>query len=84
MLDKPFRPRVITGKDPSNVGEYETSGNYFDVLRTQPYLGRFFHASDEHGPNSAPYFVLSYAYWHSRWNLPVPGKDLFIPTQPKI
>src|SRR5258708_522399 len=31
-----------TGKDPSNVWQYETSGNYFDVLRIQPYLGRFF------------------------------------------
>ena len=56
-----------TGKDPSNVWQYETSGNYFDVLRVQPYLGRFFHASDEHGPNSAPYVVLSYAYWHSHF-----------------
>ena len=56
-----------TGKDPSNVWEYETSGNYFDVLRIQPYLGRFFHDSDEHGPNSAPYVVLSYAYWHSHF-----------------
>jgi predicted permease len=56
-----------TGKDPSNVWQYETSGNYFDVLRIQPYLGRFFHASDEHGPNSAPYVVLSYAYWHSHF-----------------
>ena len=56
-----------TGKDPSNVWEYETSGNYFDVLRVQPYIGRFFHASDEHGPNSAPYVVLSYAYWHTHF-----------------
>lgn len=53
-----------TGEDPSNVWQYETSGNYFDVLRIQPFIGRFFHASDEHGPNSAPYAVLSYAYWH--------------------
>jgi predicted permease len=56
-----------TGKDPSNVWQYETSGNYFDVLRIQPYIGRFFHASDEHGPNSAPYVVLSYAYWHNHF-----------------
>jgi predicted permease len=56
-----------TGKDPSNVWEYETSGNYFDALRIHPYLGRFFHDSDEHGPNSAPYVVLSYAYWHSHF-----------------
>jgi macrolide transport system ATP-binding/permease protein len=56
-----------TGKDPSNVWQYETSGNYFDALRIQPYIGRFFHASDEHGPNSAPYVVLSYAYWHGHF-----------------
>jgi predicted permease len=43
------------------------TGNYFDVLGVQPHLGRFFHASDEHGPNSAPYVVLSHAYWQSRF-----------------
>ena len=55
------------GQDPSNVWEYQTSGNYFDVLGIQPFLGRFFHGSDEHGPNSVPYVVLSYAYWHSHF-----------------
>jgi predicted permease len=43
------------------------SGNYFDELRLQPFLGRFFHASDEHGPNSAPYIVLAYDYWHTHF-----------------
>ena len=38
------------------------------MLRIQPYLGHVFHASDEHGPNSAPYIVLTYAYWHSRFH----------------
>src|SRR5271155_2893621 len=52
------------GEDPSRVWIFLASGNYFDVLRLQPFLGRFFHASDEHGPNSAPYIVLSYSYWH--------------------
>ena len=56
-----------TGKDPSSVWLYEVSGNYFDALGIQPYLGRFFHGSDEHGPNSAPYIVLSWAYWHSHF-----------------
>jgi predicted permease len=56
-----------TGKDPTVANAFATTGNYFDVLRIQPYLGRFFHASDEHGPNSAPYIVLTYAYWHSRF-----------------
>ena len=56
-----------TGNDPSAVTGFATTGNYFDVLRVRPYLGRFFHASDERGPNSAPYIVLSYAYWQRRF-----------------
>jgi predicted permease len=47
---------------------YEVSGNYFDMLGVQPTLGRFFHSSDEHGPNSAPYIVLSDAFWRSRFH----------------
>src|SRR5579863_1871110 len=57
-----------TGDNPVPTWGLETTGNYFDALRIQPYLGRFFHASDEQGPNSAPYVVLSYAYWHSRFH----------------
>jgi predicted permease len=57
-----------TGEGPTPIWGVEASGNYFDALRMQPYLGRFFHASDEHGPNSAPYIVLSYAYWHSHFH----------------
>src|SRR5437764_8399168 len=53
---------------PEQVWLYETSGNYFDVLRIQPHLGRFFHSADEHGPNSAPYIVLSYAFWQNRFS----------------
>lgn len=53
--------------NPTPIWLYTASGNYFDVLRIQPYLGRFFHAADEHGPNSAPIVVLSYAYWSSHF-----------------
>lgn len=56
-----------TGKNPSIASGFAATGNYFDVLRIQPFLGRFFHGDDEHGPNSAPYLVLSYAYWNSRF-----------------
>jgi predicted permease len=55
------------GENPSRAAVYEVSGNYFDVLGIQPYLGAFFHRADEHGPNSAPYIVLSYAYWHTHF-----------------
>jgi len=58
---------VDTGGEPSRVWLYEASGNYFDTLGIKPYLGRFFHSSDEHGFNSSPYIVLSYAYWRSHF-----------------
>jgi predicted permease len=56
-----------TGKNPSRAWLYEASGNYFDVLGLHPYLGRFFNAGDERGPDSAPYIVLSYACWHNHF-----------------
>jgi len=56
-----------TGSEPSRIWLYEASGNYFDTLGVKPYLGRFFHSSDEHGFNSSPYIVLSYAYWRSHF-----------------
>jgi hypothetical protein len=52
------------GGNPGVVWPYMVSGNYFDSLGIQPYLGRFLHSSDEHGKNSVPFIVLSYAYWH--------------------
>ena len=58
---------VDTGDKPSIEWGEDTSGNYLDALGIQPYLGRFFHASDEHGPNSAPYIVLSYSFWHTHF-----------------
>lgn len=57
-----------TGEKPVLAWGVEATGNYFDALHLQPYLGRFFHSSDEHGPNSAPYMVLSYEYWHSQFH----------------
>lgn len=56
------------GSGPSIEWNVEASCNYFDALRIQPYLGRFFHDSDDHGPNSAPFMVLSYDYWHSHFH----------------
>jgi predicted permease len=47
---------------------YKVSGNYFDMLGVQSEQGRLFHASDEHGPNSAPYIVLSHDFWKSHFS----------------
>ena len=55
------------GGNPSVVWPYLVGGNYFETIGIQPYLGRFFEASDEHGDNSAPYIVLSYDFWKSHF-----------------
>jgi predicted permease len=52
-----------TGKNPSLAWVYEVSGNYFDILGVQPYLGRLIHPSDEHAPD----IVLTYTYWHTHF-----------------
>ena len=57
-----------TGNDSTFATGWQTSGNYFDVLGIRPYLGRLFHASDERGPDSVPYIVLSYDCWHNRFH----------------
>src|SRR5579871_547923 len=44
------------------------TGNYFDLLGVQPQTGRFFHSTDEHGPDSAPYLVLSDALWRGEFH----------------
>jgi predicted permease len=51
-----------------SVYGYAVVGNYFEMLGVQPELGRFIQSADEHGPNSAPYVVLSDALWRSAFN----------------
>ncbi|HEY2860616.1 MAG TPA: ABC transporter permease, partial [Terracidiphilus sp.] len=75
---------VDTGGSPTTAWPYLASGNYFDALEVQPYLGRFFHAADEKGPNSAPLVVLSYAWWNGyfRADRSVVGKTVAINKHP--
>jgi predicted permease len=75
---------VNAGNNPHTAWPYLASGNYFDGLGIQPYLGRFFHASDENGVGSAPYIVLSYPYWHSQFHddRGVVGRAVEINTHP--
>lgn len=63
-----FQPAGLTAGDAAyQCWFYRVSGNYFDMLGVQPKLGRFFHATDEHGPQSAPYIVLSNDFWRVRF-----------------
>src|SRR6185437_9422013 len=75
---------VDTGSNPTTAWPYLVSGNYFDALGIQPYLGRMIHASDEKGENSAPYVVLSYDYWRTefRGDKNVVGRQVAINKHP--
>jgi predicted permease len=59
---------LSSGGSATSTWIYEASSNYFDMLGVQPTLGRFFHASDEHGPGSMPYVVLSDSCWRVHFN----------------
>ena len=43
------------------------SGNYFETLGVQPFLGRLFTPADDLQPGAHPVAVLSYDYWQRRF-----------------
>jgi predicted permease len=60
------------------------SGTYFPVLGVGPALGRLFAPEDDKTPGGAPYAVLSYRYWLSRYSgsPQVIGKKLVVNGYP--
>ena len=44
------------------------SGNFFEVLRARPSLGRFFLDEEDAVPGERPVVVLSHAFWHERFD----------------
>ena len=71
------------GKTERVSGEL-VSGTYFDVLGVRPALGRLFTPEDDRTPLGAPYAVLSYRYWISRFggDPGVIGKKLLVKGYP--
>ena len=66
------------GRNERASGEI-VSGSYFNVLGVNPALGRVFNPNDG-TRDAAPYVILSYDYWHSRFaaDPDVVGKDLLV------
>lgn len=54
---------------PEEIRLHLVSGDYFAGLGVSPQVGRTFTASDEHGAGSAPFAVISYAFWRDRFAL---------------
>jgi predicted permease len=59
------RARLRSGNAVRVVSGQAVTGNYFELLGVRPEVGRLLQAMDEHGPNSAPYVVLSHDLWRS-------------------
>src|SRR4029434_2186375 len=60
--------RLTSGNLVKNVDGYPGSGNYFEMPGVHAEAGRLIQATDEHGPNSAPFVVLSDSLWRSVFN----------------
>ena len=56
------------------------SGAYFRVLGIRPAIGRLFTAEEDRVPNGAPFAVLGYGYWTSRYarDPSVIGKQILV------
>jgi predicted permease len=60
------------------------SGNYFNVLRVHPALGRFFLPDEDETPLTHPVMVISYGFWKSRFGADstVVGKTVLVNGHP--
>ena len=63
-----FAPMSVSHESRNErVWGYLVSGNYFDVLQVQPFLGRYFTPEEDKTPGSHPVAVISYGCWQKRF-----------------
>lgn len=75
----------LTGGDtPQRIYAANTSANYFDVLGIKPFMGRFFRPDEEAGAGGAPFLVLGYSLWQTRFasDPAIVGKSIEINERP--
>src|SRR5207247_2490627 len=74
---------VVNGESGRVYGELVT-GNYFDVLKANPALGRGFSAEEDRAPGTSPVVVISNTLWRQRFNSDpnVVGKSVSRNRQP--
>lgn len=58
---------TVDGGSLEDVRPRLVSGSYFPMLGVNALLGRTFTAADDATPHSAPYAVISYAFWDKRF-----------------
>jgi len=74
---------VVNGESERIEGEF-VSGNYFDVLKANPALGRGFLAEEDRAPGTSPVVVISNTLWRQRYNSDpgIIGKSVSLNHQP--
>ena len=81
MLCRSSQPFSISfgGRSERSSGELVT-GTYFPVLGVKPALGRLFTGTDDRTRGGAPFAVLGYDYWQTRFagNPDVIGKPILV------
>src|SRR5579875_718265 len=67
------------GRNEVALGEL-VSGTYFDVLGVRPALGRLFTSHEDASRGGAPYAVLAYDYWQTRFagNPSIIGQQILV------
>ncbi|HSY03703.1 MAG TPA: ABC transporter permease [Acidobacteriaceae bacterium] len=75
---------MTLGNSQERVYAAQVTGNYFDVLRIRPILGRFFRVDEEAQRGGVPYVVLGYSLWKNRFagDPAIVGKSIDIQHQP--
>ena len=85
LMSYRFAPMSISHESRNErVWGFLVSGNYFETLGVQPFLGRYFTPDEDKTPDSHPVAVISYACWQKRFASAnnVVGQQLLINSHP--
>jgi predicted permease len=74
----------VEGNKPDRAFTDYVTGDYFEVVGVEPYLGRLFHAGEGVTPGADPVVVLSYSYWkrHFAADPNVVGRQVLLDGHP--
>jgi predicted permease len=74
----------VKGSKPDRVFTAYVTGDYFQTLGVEPFLGRLFRPSEGVTPGADPVVVLSYAYWkeHFASDPHIVGKQVAVDRHP--
>jgi predicted permease len=72
------------GGQSEHAGGELVSGNYFETLGVQPFLGRLISPEDDRTPGAHPVAVLSYGYWQRKFGSDpsIVGKNIILNEHP--